>query len=127
MLKEIRESRGMSQQDLADKSGINKRMIQAYEQGYRSVDGAKLATLVTLCVALECHLSEIVDDAQLVKDLKAAVPVMCGEWVEAKSGVMSVWPPGQVMCSVCGQRMPSQWKKMPPYCYGCGAKMEEKP
>ena len=46
-----------------------------------------------------------------------------GEWVEAKSGVMSVYPPGQVMCSVCKQRMPSQWKKMPPYCYGCGAKM----
>ena len=53
-----------------------------------------------------------------------AVPVVRGKWVEAKSGVMSVWPPGQVMCSVCGQRMPSQWKKMPPYCYGCGAKME---
>ena len=53
-----------------------------------------------------------------------AAPVVRGEWVEAKSGVMSVWPPGQVMCSVCGQRMPSQWKKMPPYCYGCGAKME---
>ena len=56
-----------------------------------------------------------------------AVPVVRGEWVEAKSGVMSVWPLGQVMCSVCGQRMPSQWKKMPPYCYGCGAKMEDKP
>ena len=56
-----------------------------------------------------------------------AVSVVRGEWVEAKSGVMSVWPPGQVMCSVCEQRMPSQWKKMPPYCYGCGAKMEDKP
>ena len=56
----------------------------------------------------------------------AAVPVVRGEWVEAKSGVMSVYPPGQVMCSVCKQWMPSQWKKMPPYCYGCGAKMEVK-
>lgn len=55
----------------------------------------------------------------------SAVPVVRGEWVEAKSGVMSAWPPGQVMCSVCGQRMPSQWKKMPSYCYGCGAKMED--
>ena len=71
MLKEIRESRGMSQQDLSAKSGINKRMIQAYEQGYRDINGAKLTTLVTLCVALECHLSEIVDDEQVVKDLKA--------------------------------------------------------
>ena len=56
----------------------------------------------------------------------SAMPVVRGEWVEAKSGCMSVWPPGQVMCSVCKQRMPSQWKKMPPYCYGCGAKMDEK-
>ena len=71
MLKEIRESRGMSQQDLADKSGINKRMIQAYEQGYRNINGAKLTTLVTFCIVLECSLSEIVDDEQLVKDLKA--------------------------------------------------------
>ena len=71
MLKEIRESRGMSQQDLADKSGITKRMIQAYEQGYREINGAKLSKLVTLCLVLECHLSEIVDDEQLVKDLKA--------------------------------------------------------
>ena len=71
MLKEIRESRGMSQQELAEASGINKRMIQAYEQGYRDIKGAKLTTLVTFCIALECHLSEIVDDEQLVKDLKA--------------------------------------------------------
>ena len=88
MLKEIRESRGMSQQDLADKSGINKRMIQAYEQGYRDINGAKLSKLVTFCIVLKCHLSEIVDDEQLVKELKAleveheadAVPVVrCGE------------------------------------------------
>ena len=71
MLKEIRESRGMSQTDLAKATGIPKRMIQAYEQGYRDINGAKLTTLVTFCIVLECHLSEIVEDAQLVKDLKA--------------------------------------------------------
>lgn len=70
MLKEIRESRGMSQQDLADKSGISKRMIQAYEQGYRDINGAKLFKLVTLCLVLECHLSEIVNDSQLIKYLE---------------------------------------------------------
>jgi len=89
VLKEIRESRGMSQQDLADKSGINKRMIQAYEQGYRDINGAKLSKLVTFCNVLECHLSEIVDDAQLIKDLKAyeATPCCpnCGAKMEDKS------------------------------------------
>ena len=71
------------------------------------------------------HEGEIMDCVRYAPTI-AAVPVVRGEWVEAKSGVMSVWPLGQVMCSVCGQRMPSQWKKMPPYCYGCGAKMEDK-
>ena len=66
------------------------------------------------------EIADEVDEAPTVD----AVPVVRGEWVEAKSGVMSVWPPGQVMCSVCGQRMPIQWKNMPPHCYGCGAKME---
>ena len=54
------------QQDLAEKTGIPKRMVQAYEQGYRDINGAKLTTLVTFCISLKCHLSEIVDDAQLV-------------------------------------------------------------
>lgn len=65
--------------------------------------------------------------ARLEAEVEAVTEPKRGEWVEAKSGVMSVYPPGQVMCSVCKQRMPSQWKKMPPYCYGCGAKMEDKP
>ena len=72
------------------------------------------------------HEGDIMDCVRYAPEVDA-VPVVRGKWVEAKSGVMSVWPLGQVMCSVCGQRMPSQWKKMPPYCYGCGAKMEDKP
>ena len=53
-------------------------------------------------------------------------PVVHGEWVEAKLNGMSLYPFGQKMCSVCGQIMPSQWETMPPFCYGCGAKMDVK-
>ena len=66
MLKEIRESRGMSQQDLADKSGISKRMIQAYEQGYRDINGAKLSTLLTFANALNYPIDQIVTDESLI-------------------------------------------------------------
>lgn len=66
MLKEIRESRGMSQQDLAEKTGIKKRMIQAYEQGYRDINGAKLTTLLALCFALNCSINQIVTDESLI-------------------------------------------------------------
>lgn len=71
MLKEIRESRGMSQQDLADKSGITKRMIQAYEQGYRDINGAKLTTLVTFANVLNCSINQIVDDPELIEKIHA--------------------------------------------------------
>jgi len=66
MLKEIRESRGMSQQDLADKTGIPKRMIQAYEQGYRNINGAKLSTLLTFANVLNCQIDQIVTDESLI-------------------------------------------------------------
>ena len=53
-------------------------------------------------------------------------PVVHGEWVEAKLNGMSLYPFGQKMCSICGQIMPSRWETMPPFCYGCGAKMDAK-
>ena len=71
MLREIRESRGMSQQDLAETSGITKRMIQAYEQGYRDINGAKLTTLVTLVNVLNCSIDQIVDDPELIEMIHA--------------------------------------------------------
>ena len=69
MLREIRESRGMSQQDLAETSGITKRMIQAYEQGYRDINGAKLSTLLTLVNVLNCSIDQIVTDDALIIQL----------------------------------------------------------
>ena len=69
MLREIRESRGMSQQDLAEASGITKRMIQAYEQGYRDINGAKLSTLLSLANALHSSPDEIVTDDALIIQL----------------------------------------------------------
>ena len=53
-------------------------------------------------------------------------PVVHGEWVEAKLNGMSLYPVCQKMCSVCGQIMPSRWETMPPFCYGCGCKMDAK-
>lgn len=71
MLKEIREYREMSQKDLAEASGIPKRMIQAYEQGYRDINGAKLSTLLTLANVLNCSIEQIVDDPELIEKIHA--------------------------------------------------------
>jgi transcriptional regulator with XRE-family HTH domain len=69
MLKEIRETRGMSQKDLATMTGIPKRMIQAYEQGYRDINGAKLSTLLTFANVLNCSIDQIVTDESLIARL----------------------------------------------------------
>ena len=69
MLKDIRESRGLSQQDLAEASGIPKRQIQAFEQGYRDINGAKLSTLLSLANTMRCSLDEIVTDDALMFQL----------------------------------------------------------
>ena len=66
MLKEIRQARCMSQTDLANATGIPKRMIQAYEQGYRDINGAKLFTLLTFANALNCPINQIVTDESLI-------------------------------------------------------------
>ena len=57
-LKIIREYKEMSQAELAEKSGVSLRAIQAYEQGYKDISKAQLATAVKLADALGCDVKE---------------------------------------------------------------------
>ena len=63
-LKALRESRGLSQSQLAKKADINSRFLQTYEQDYRDIAGAKLKTILKICVALGCRLEDIVTDEE---------------------------------------------------------------
>lgn len=65
MLKDKRTEKGLSQSQLAEKSGVNVRAIQFYEQGIRNIDGAKLETLVALAFALDCRISDILESDYL--------------------------------------------------------------
>ena len=47
-LKRIRESRGLSQSELAEQSGINVRNIQMYKQRVNNIDKAQERTLYKL-------------------------------------------------------------------------------
>jgi len=69
---------------------------------------------------LEIAICSVIDSVPAAD----GAPVVHGRWIEAKVGGMSLYPDGQKMCSVCGQIMPSRWETMPPFCYGCGAKMD---
>lgn len=60
-LKFERESRGMTQAELSEKSGVNKRMIQHYEQGFKDINKAQVLTVLKLSEALECDVYDIIN------------------------------------------------------------------
>lgn len=69
-LQETREKKGLSQGQLAKQSGISVRAIQDYEQGQRDLNGAKLKTILRLCAALDCKMTDILNDPETIELLK---------------------------------------------------------
>ena len=63
-LQTLRHAAGLSQSQLATAAGVNVRMYQYYEQGTRDISKAQLSTLLRICKALDCKLSDIVTDAE---------------------------------------------------------------
>lgn len=69
-LKQIRRSRKLTQSQLSEKSGINLRMIQYYEQGVKNINEASISTLAKLSRSLSCQIEDIIEDLQVIEDLK---------------------------------------------------------
>lgn len=69
-LKDARIKAGKSQTQLSKESGVNFRMIQHYEQGVKDVDGARLETLCKLSRALNCGISDILNNSEIVNGCK---------------------------------------------------------
>lgn len=71
-LQELRKAKGFSQSELAEQSGVKKRLIQDYEQlnnnfDHRSkIDGAGLDKLLPLAIALDCKISDLLEDENLI-------------------------------------------------------------
>lgn len=60
-LKRIREASGLSQSELAKKSGVSLRSIQMYEQRNNDIDKAQGHTLYKLSVALGCDIEDLLE------------------------------------------------------------------
>lgn len=61
-LKRIRESRGLSQTELAEQSGVNLRNIQMYEQRGNNIDRAQAQILYKLTRILGCNIEDILEN-----------------------------------------------------------------
>ena len=69
-LQSTRLAHDFSQSELAAAAGINGRVLQTYEQGGRDLCGAKLATLLKICLALNCKLEDILPDGETTELLR---------------------------------------------------------
>lgn len=69
-LKEMRRARGLSQAQLAEKTELNVRTIQHYEQGSKNFDHARIDTLLKVCIALDCKLEDIIENPEYIELIK---------------------------------------------------------
>lgn len=60
LLKELREKAGLTQEELAKRSGVSLPLIFKIEQGSRSLQRSQFSTLVKLAGALGCSVEELV-------------------------------------------------------------------
>lgn len=63
-LKRMRESRNLSQSELAKLSGVSLRSIQLYEQRVNDIDKAQSHTLYKLSKTLCCEIKELLENPQ---------------------------------------------------------------
>lgn len=61
-LKRIRESRGLSQTELSNQSGVHLRSIQMYEQKANDIDKAQAQTLYKLSRVLGCNIEDLLEN-----------------------------------------------------------------
>lgn len=71
-LKKIRERAGLSQSQLAEKSGVSVRSLQSYEQGDRNISSCK--KLGDICEALDCKAWELI---KLPSEVAEAAEELC--------------------------------------------------
>ena len=59
-LKELRKAVGLTQAELAKKSGVNLSMIQFYEQGFKDLNKAAFETGLRIAEALDCDPRDLI-------------------------------------------------------------------
>lgn len=69
-LQHMRQARGLSQSQLAEKSGINFRVLQHYEQGTKPFDHARIDRILNICLALNCKLGDVIENKEYVDLIK---------------------------------------------------------
>lgn len=65
----MRIAKGLTTMELATKAGIPYRTLLHYEAGERSIDGAKLDTIINIALALDVDIRDILESNLLIAKL----------------------------------------------------------
>lgn len=71
-LKQVRQNKQMTQGQLAEAAGLNLRTIQHYEQGSKNLDHARIDTLMKICIALDCKLTDLIENEEFQQLIEKA-------------------------------------------------------
>lgn len=66
-LKYMRECLGITQKELAQRSCLNLRTIQNYEQGVNDISKASFNKLIRIALALECNIEDILPPCSILR------------------------------------------------------------
>ena len=69
-LKRLRKEKGFTQSQLSEKSGTGLKSLQHYEQGVRPIDNADIRVLFGVSQALDCRISDLIEDNELREKLE---------------------------------------------------------
>lgn len=75
-LQAVRQAAGLTQQQLADQTGISLSSIQKYERGAKDINRAGIVFLTKLCDALNCQVQDIVTDPKIIQWAEQTPPAM---------------------------------------------------
>lgn len=69
-LKLMREKAGLSQSQLAKKTGIHYRTLQYYEQGQMSFDSARFDKIISAAIVLDCKIEDLIENPDIIDKVK---------------------------------------------------------
>lgn len=70
-MKKLREAKKMTHDELASKSGLSIQLVRLYEYEPVRRNNAKLISLIKLAKALDCKVSDLIEDNKLKSDFES--------------------------------------------------------
>ena len=69
-LKALRVKSGLTQNEVAQRAGINAGTYRLYEQGVKNFDNARINVILSVCVILNCKVGDVLESSEYLVTLE---------------------------------------------------------